>query len=155
MSRTASSAASRFSLQWARVDDGRVIAPTKTEPYASIVVECDALPQKATGFITHRIDFLHLWRAFNERGVRDDEEVIVVWTKDQEIPQELRPAHVKVHAEAGGHDLSAAGVRAEDGYRLQARVDWLSWMGGPASARRMETRRRVDPIGAPDRTLGR
>ena len=45
------------------------------------MVECPALPREAKGFITHRTDFLHLWNAFNERGVRDDEEVIVVWTR--------------------------------------------------------------------------
>ncbi len=65
----------------ARVEDGRVTAPSKTEPYASIVIECDLLPQDATGFITNRTDFLHLWSAFNERGVREDEEVIVIWTR--------------------------------------------------------------------------
>ncbi len=65
----------------ARVEHGRVIAPTKTDPYASIVVECDALPHGATGLITHRTDFLHLWNAFNERGVRDGEEVLVFWTR--------------------------------------------------------------------------
>ncbi len=71
----------RVFTPWASVDDGRVTAPTKTEPYASIVVECDALPQEATGAITHRTDFLHLWSAFNERGVQDDEEVLVFWTR--------------------------------------------------------------------------
>jgi hypothetical protein len=66
---------------WARVEDGRVIPLSKTDPYASIVVECDQLPQDATGFITHRTDFVHLWSAFKERGVRDDEEVVVFWSR--------------------------------------------------------------------------
>lgn len=68
-------------LPLATVENGRVIAPTKTDPYALIGVECKALPQEATGCIGHRLDFLHLWTAFNERGVRDDEEVLVYWTK--------------------------------------------------------------------------
>lgn len=65
----------------ARVEEGRVIARARTEPYASIVVECPALPGVATGFITHRTDFLHLWQAFYERGVEDDEEVLVFWSR--------------------------------------------------------------------------
>ena len=40
-----------------------------------------ALPQDATGYIAHELDFLHLWAAFNERGVGEDEEVLVLWTK--------------------------------------------------------------------------
>lgn len=66
---------------WASVEDGRVTALSKTAPYASIEIECGALPQDATGFITNRTDFLHLWRAFNERGVREDEELIIFWTR--------------------------------------------------------------------------
>jgi hypothetical protein len=65
----------------ARVEGGRVITLSKSAPYASIDVECPQLPEEATGFITHRIDFLHLWTAFNERGVGDDEEVLVFWTR--------------------------------------------------------------------------
>jgi hypothetical protein len=67
---------------WARVEKGQVVAfGGMTAPYASIEIECDQLPDGATGFITHQIDFLHLWSAFNERGVAEDEEVIVFWTK--------------------------------------------------------------------------
>jgi hypothetical protein len=66
---------------WARVEHGRVIALSKTVPYGSIVIESDPLPRDATGFITNRTDFLYLWSAFNERGVPEDEEVIVFWTR--------------------------------------------------------------------------
>jgi hypothetical protein len=65
----------------ARVESGRVIALDRTTPYASIVIECTKLPQDATGYITNRLDFLHLWSAFIERGVGEDEEVIVFWTR--------------------------------------------------------------------------
>jgi hypothetical protein len=60
---------------------GRAVALDKTAPYASIKFECTRLSHEATGFITHQLDFLHLWSAFEERGVADDEEVIVFWTK--------------------------------------------------------------------------
>jgi hypothetical protein len=65
----------------ATVEDGRVVAVDKTTPYASIVIECTKLHQDAIGYITHRLDFLHLWSAFNERGVGEDEEVLVIWTR--------------------------------------------------------------------------
>ncbi len=32
------------------------------------------------GFVTHKLDFAHLWAAFRERGVSDDEEVVIFWT---------------------------------------------------------------------------
>jgi hypothetical protein len=66
----------------ARVEDGRVIAPSKTDPYALIRIECKALPEETIGAIGHRLDFQHLWAAFNERGIRDDEEVLIYWTKE-------------------------------------------------------------------------
>jgi hypothetical protein len=65
----------------AEVTDGRVSTVSRGEPYASIVIECDRPREVVTGLITHRDDFVHLWSAFNERGVRDDEEVIVVWSR--------------------------------------------------------------------------
>jgi hypothetical protein len=64
----------------ATVADGRVIAQSQTAPYAAVDFECSGLPQDATGLITHRVDFLHLWNAFIERGVGEDEEVNFFWT---------------------------------------------------------------------------
>jgi hypothetical protein len=63
----------------ATVDDGRVSGPPVNKAYASFTFECSQLPEEALGFVTHKLDFLHLWTAFNER--RDDEEVIVFWVK--------------------------------------------------------------------------
>lgn len=63
------------------VKNGKVITSNKTEPYASIILECKKLPQEIKGFITHKIDFLHLWTAFKERGVGQNEEVIIFWSK--------------------------------------------------------------------------
>jgi hypothetical protein len=50
-------------------------------PYAAIEIESPALAEATTGFITHKLDFQHLWQAFNVRGVADDEEVIVIWNR--------------------------------------------------------------------------
>lgn len=66
------------------VKDGKVTSQGKETytPYASIVLECIKLPkQKITGFITNKLDFINLWTAFKERGIKPDEEVIAFWSK--------------------------------------------------------------------------
>ena len=63
------------------IKDRKVLALNKTTPYASITLECKKLPNKITGFICHKIDFTHLWLAFKERGIKQDEEVIIFWSK--------------------------------------------------------------------------
>jgi hypothetical protein len=52
-------------------------------PYATIELESRLLTEPVRGFITHKLDFLHLWQAFEVRGVADDEEVIVIWNKSE------------------------------------------------------------------------
>ena len=64
-----------------RVEGTKVKSDTRSLPYASIEIESPALTEPTTGFITHKLDFQHLWQAFNVRGVADDEEVIVFWLK--------------------------------------------------------------------------
>ena len=49
-------------------------------PYASIRIECTKLPKIAKGFITHKIDFIHLWYAFKERTISQNEEVLIIWS---------------------------------------------------------------------------
>jgi hypothetical protein len=60
--------------------EGKVQAMDMTTPYASITIECQKLGKNITGYITHKIDFRHLWAAFKERAIREDEEVIITWT---------------------------------------------------------------------------
>lgn len=62
------------------VKDGKVIAADMTTPYASVTIECKKISQEITGFITHKMDFAHLWAAFKERDISDNEEVIIIWT---------------------------------------------------------------------------
>jgi hypothetical protein len=61
--------------------DGKVQSMDKTTPYASITIECEKLGKDITGYITHKEDFQHLWAAFKERKMKNDEEVIIIWTK--------------------------------------------------------------------------
>lgn len=65
----------------ASIKEGKILAIDKTTPYASVVLECKKLPTKIKGFITHKVDFTHLWLAFKERGVKQDEEVLIFWSK--------------------------------------------------------------------------
>ena len=60
--------------------DGKVQSIDKVIPYASITIECEKLGKNIRGYITHEIDFKHLWAAFRERKVKEDEEVIIIWT---------------------------------------------------------------------------
>ena len=64
------------------VKDGKVIAMDLTTPYAYIQIECKKIPKETEviGFITHKVDFINLWKAFNERGIRENEEVLIIWT---------------------------------------------------------------------------
>ncbi len=65
----------------ASIKEGKILAIDKTAPYAFVVLECKKLPTKIKGLITHKVDFMHLWSAFKERGVKQDEEVLILWTK--------------------------------------------------------------------------
>jgi len=64
----------------AAVKNGKVLAHNISEPYASVTLECKKIPAIITGYITHKVDFIHLWAAFKERTIKQDEEVIIVWT---------------------------------------------------------------------------
>ncbi len=64
----------------ASVQGGKVVAIGKTLPYASLTFECKKLPGIVRGLVTHKTDFSHLWAAFRERAISENEEVIVVWT---------------------------------------------------------------------------
>jgi len=91
------------------VEDGQVKGAIKSLPYASVVIECPKIQGKATGYISHKIDFAMLWAAFNERtqvkgaeaeiaheqngtpvfvaehGVASNEEVWLIWTQKNYI----------------------------------------------------------------------
>ncbi len=69
-------------IPWGKVgEDGEVVAMNLTTPYASVKFECKKIEGVATGFITHKADFANLWSAFRERGVGQDEEVIIIYDK--------------------------------------------------------------------------
>jgi len=71
-------------IPMASIKDGKVLAINRTTPYAAVDLECRKFSgQKVTGFICHKLDFIHLWKAFKDRGVKTDEEVIIIWAGKQ------------------------------------------------------------------------
>lgn len=67
----------------ALVNNGVVSAPNSTDPYAYVILECKKIQGNIKGYVTHKIDFLHLWRAFEAKGTSENEEVIIFWSKKQ------------------------------------------------------------------------
>lgn len=67
----------------ASVQNGKVLTPNITEPYASVILECKKIPNTFRGYICHKMDFQHLWAAFKQRGVQEGEEVIIFYSKQQ------------------------------------------------------------------------
>ncbi|KPJ55640.1 hypothetical protein AMJ49_06680 [Parcubacteria bacterium DG_74_2] len=65
----------------ATIKNGKVLITNKTEPYASVILECKKLSGEIKGFICHKMDFGHLWAAFKDRGIKDNEEVIIFYSK--------------------------------------------------------------------------
>ena len=61
--------------------DGKTITSIPNYPYATLTVECTKIPQQATLYVTHKLDFQNLWNAYKVRGIQDSEEVLVFWTK--------------------------------------------------------------------------
>lgn len=65
----------------ALIENGKIIARNNTEPYAYIILESKKIDSLAKGFVTHKTDFENLWKVFNERGVGENEEVIIFWSR--------------------------------------------------------------------------
>jgi hypothetical protein len=60
------------------VTGAKVKGPPSPLPYALITVESPRLgAAKADLPIVHKVDFLHLWEALRNRGLRDSEECLV------------------------------------------------------------------------------
>ena len=74
----------------ASVENGKVITPNVTTPYALVTLECKKMSSTIKGFVTNKVDFIHLWTAFKERGISDNEEVIIIWTTKEYKDKFLR-----------------------------------------------------------------
>ena len=65
----------------ATIKNGKVITLGASTPYAAVDLKCRKFTGTIKGFITHKLDFMHLWHAFKDRTVKENEEVIIVWLK--------------------------------------------------------------------------
>jgi len=63
------------------IKNGKVRALSRSMPYASVTFQCIKIPHNIEGYICHKLDFIHLWAAFKERPLGENEEVIIFWTK--------------------------------------------------------------------------
>jgi hypothetical protein len=70
---------------FAKVEGAKVVSADRRKPYGEIALECTEggtkLPPDTVGAITHKLDFKNLWAAFIERGIDDDEIVVIVYSK--------------------------------------------------------------------------
>lgn len=61
----------------ASIENDKILVPGST-PYAALTIECANLSTKAIWLVAHKVDFIHLWEAFKERGVKENEEVLII-----------------------------------------------------------------------------
>ena len=50
-------------------------------PYAIVSIVSPKLSARTDLPISHRVDFVHLWEAFNIRKIADNEEVLIHWSR--------------------------------------------------------------------------
>lgn len=62
----------------AKIVNNKVVAESKTDPYAFLTIETKKISGKAELPIFHKDDFRNTYEAFNERG--EGQEVLIVWS---------------------------------------------------------------------------
>jgi hypothetical protein len=82
-----------------KIENGQIIALDFFTPYASIRTESSKSPHIIHIYITHEIDFRHLWRVFKERPLGENEEVLVFCPKKyaKKIPKFLSSGLPRMH----------------------------------------------------------
>jgi len=65
-------------LPFGKVEGTKVKDAPPPMPYALLTVETPKLSGEAILPVIHRVDFYNLWQVFQERGLSDQEEVLVV-----------------------------------------------------------------------------
>ena len=75
----------------ARIDGGKVRDAVKRMPYALLRVESPVLADEAMLPVVHRVDFLTTWKVFEERGVGEEEEAIVVYMPSSGFLSSFKP----------------------------------------------------------------
>lgn len=112
----------------AKVENGEVVTTNRSTPYAFIGINCRegniTLAPDTSGAIFHKLDFKHLWAAFNDRGVAQNERVFVLWSK-----RNLRPA---ARLFSIIMPRLAVFIFRDDGYELLSNSDYRPELNGVA-----------------------
>jgi hypothetical protein len=69
-------------LGGSKVIDVKVVSPNTNLPYGKIKLNCVGIEEDVIGFITHWIDFKNLWEIYKNRGVKEEEECLIYWTRN-------------------------------------------------------------------------
>ncbi|MBC8277930.1 MAG: hypothetical protein H8E46_06835 [FCB group bacterium] len=64
-----------------RIESGEVVSLDTFTPYASIQFQCRKLSNTLSGFIHHKIDFLHFFLAFETLENQQGLEVLAIWSR--------------------------------------------------------------------------
>jgi hypothetical protein len=112
----------------AKIENGRVVAVDRSMPYAFIDITCSeggvTLPQDTSGAIVHKVDFSHLWTAFIDRGLGENEKLFIVWSK-----RNLRSATKLL---SSFMPRLAVLIFQDDGYELLSNKDYRPELSGMA-----------------------
>ena len=67
--------------------EGKAVPPGSGQPYGLLTVEMPKLSGHTTALValTHREDFLNAWMIFNDRGLAEDEELLVSYCPPQKL----------------------------------------------------------------------
>ena len=65
------------------IENGKILTGKLIEPYAHAILTLESKKVQGTlkGYVWHKLDFRNPWKVFEERKVRENEEVIIIWTK--------------------------------------------------------------------------
>ena len=82
----------------ARVEGGSVIAAIKGMPYALLKVESPFLPGESMLPVVHRVDFITTWNVFEQRGIGEEEEALVIYAPPSGFLSSFKPRlHFYIH----------------------------------------------------------
>jgi hypothetical protein len=68
---------------YSSIKNGKIFTGKLIEPYAHAILTLESKKVQGTikGYVWHKLDFRNLWKVFKERKVQENEEVIIIWTK--------------------------------------------------------------------------
>jgi hypothetical protein len=95
---------------WAKIENGKIVSRMPHLPYAIVTLERPGQAEEFVGRITHKLDFMHLWALFMDRGISESEEVGIAWIKSHlhgsaKLFRAFMPGMAVMLFKAGAYDL--------------------------------------------------